>query len=112
MSGGGPSRLPSLRFVAAVAGSFGDEATLRKRAIILGVVCAVLNGLAGRSAFRGPDWLTNGITILIVVTVIGLVVNLCLHKGDWRFRVPAFVILGAYLSFMAFELWQFFAHAD
>jgi hypothetical protein len=85
---------------------------MRRRSIILGLACAILNGLAGWSAFRGPDWLTNSITLLIAVTVIGLLLNLCLHKGDWRFRGPAFAIAGAYLSFMAFEFWQFYAHAD
>ena len=88
-----------------------DNSSMRRRAIVLGVACAVLNGLAGWSAFRGPDWLTNSIGFLIGVTVIGLLLNLCLHKGDRRFRGLAFGILGAYLAFMAFELWQFYAHA-
>ena len=100
--------------MAAVAElwSFGDNSGMRRRAIVLGVACAVLNGLAGWSAFRGPNRLTNSISFLIGVTVIGLLLNLCLHKGDRRFRGLAFAILGAYLSFMVFELWQFFAHAD
>ena len=85
---------------------------MRKRTIALGFACAVLNGLTGWSAFHGPDWLTNGITLFIAVAVIGLILNLCLHKGDWRFRAPAFALVGAYLLFMAFELWQFYTHAD
>ena len=85
---------------------------MRERTIALGCVCALLNGLAGWSAFRGPNWLTNVITLFIAFSVIGLLLNLCLHKGDWRFRAPAFAVVGAYLSFMAFELWRFHTYAD
>jgi hypothetical protein len=110
----GASRLQSLRPVRRVAelGSFGDMTNMKSRTIVLAILCAVLNGIAGWSAFHGPDWLTNAIMLFIAVAVLGLIVNLYLHKGDWQFRAPAFALVGASLSFMAFELWQFYTHAD
>jgi hypothetical protein len=85
---------------------------MRRRTIALGVGCALLNGIASWSAFHGPNWLTNGATIFIAVAVIGMLVNLFSHAGDWRFRGPALAIIGAYLSFMALEIWRYFSYAD
>jgi hypothetical protein len=85
---------------------------MRTRTIGLGLACAVLNGLAVWTAFHGPNWLTNTITALIAATVIGLAINLCLHKGDWRFRGPAFAVLAAYVGLMILEIWRFQNYAD
>jgi len=85
---------------------------MRRRTIALGIGCAILNGVASWSAFHGPNWLTNGATVTIAVAVVGLLFNLCLHKGDWRFRGPAFAVVGAYVCFMAFEIWRYYTHAD
>ena len=85
---------------------------MRKRTVLLGLACAILNVFAVWSAFQGPDWLTNTLTVLIVLTVLGLVVNLLLHRGDWRFRGAALFAVGAYVLFNAYQLCQFFTHAD
>jgi hypothetical protein len=50
--------------------------------------------------------------VCLIVALIGLVASLLLHKGDWRFRGPSFAVVAVYLSFMVFELWQFFTNAD
>jgi hypothetical protein len=92
--------------------SFGDVTCMRRRTIALGIGCAVLNGIASWSAFHGPDWLTNGATTFIVLAVIGLLVNLLMHSGDWRFRGPALGIVSAYLSLMAFEIWRYYKYAQ
>ncbi len=85
---------------------------MRRRTIALAIVCVILNGIASWSAFHGPNWLTNGATVFIAVGLVGLLLNLCLHKGDWRFRGPAFAVVGAYLAFAAFEIWRYYVYAD
>ena len=85
---------------------------MRTRTVVLMVVCGALNVFAGWSAFHLPNWVTDAVTILIFGTVVGLLLNLIMHKGDCRFRGSAFTILGAYLAFMAFEIWRFYNYAD
>ncbi len=85
---------------------------MRRRTLILGIACVVLNGFAGWSAFRGPDWLTTALTLLLILALLGLVANLLLYNGDWLFRAVALFIVGTYLLFNAIQLWQFFTRAD
>jgi hypothetical protein len=85
---------------------------MKMRTLYLGTACVFLNGLAVWSAFQGPDWLTSTLTLLILLTILGLVANLLLHRSDWGFRGAALLIVGIYLLFNAYQVWRFFKHAD
>jgi hypothetical protein len=71
-----------------------------------------LHCIAGWSAFRNYDILCKVTSIGGVLALFAAFVALVTYRGDWRFRVPALLLIFGYVSLLAFGLWRFYTSAD
>jgi hypothetical protein len=94
---------------------------MRKRVIVLVVICAVLHTIASCGALAPtviPHLTGRYETIFGVAFFAGFVallvalLVLLFHRGDWAFRLPMLLSIAAYISLWSVYFWWFLKYAD
>jgi len=91
---------------------FGHQNDMKERTWILGGIIVLLDAGSLWAARQAGDLTTCVLMGIWAICLLGLILNLAACRGQWGFRIPAILMVVAYVAWHGWNWWQFLTNAD